>query len=211
MYQFLTENGFGCARTYGSFPEFLQGYEAREIDFPVFVKPRISFGSQGTMRCDDMDKLRKVSAVRSDLIIQEFLDGAEIGLDVYIDTISRKMVSVFAKQKYAIMNGTADRALTLKDPELFALVEKLSQRLGAIGPLNVEMFKMAGGYRVGEVNPRFGGSYYCAYDCGVNFCPLILNNIRGIENPVDLGGFPEDVLLLKYDKIIIKSPAEMLS
>jgi len=210
MYHFLVSNGFKCALTYDSFPSFLQGYEQKEIGFPVFIKPRVAYGAQGALKCRDLDELRKVSAVRSDLIIQEFLDGPEIGLDVYMDTVSKKMVSIFAKQKFAIMNGTADRSQTLKDDELFCLAEKLAQALGAIGPLNIEFFKVRGEYRVGEVNPRFGGSYFCAYDCGVNFCPLIVNNIRGIENQTNLGNYQEEVLMLKYDKILIRSSEELI-
>ena len=54
-------------------------------------------------------------------MIQEFMDGQEYGADVYIDMISGEIVSVFVKKKLKMRAGETDKAVSVKDPALFAL------------------------------------------------------------------------------------------
>lgn len=50
------------------------------------------------------------------------------------------------------------------------------------GPVDMVFWYRDDMYYLSEVNPRFGGTYLHAYDAGVNFIPLIENNINGIKN-----------------------------
>ena len=45
------------------------------------------------------------------LMIQEFLNGQEIGGDCYIDMISSELVSVFTKKKILMRAGETDKAV----------------------------------------------------------------------------------------------------
>ena len=53
-------------------------------------------------------------------MIQEFLDGQEIGADVYIDMVSHEVVSIFTKKKLKMRAGETDKAVSFKDEKLFA-------------------------------------------------------------------------------------------
>ena len=73
----------------------------------------------------------------------------------------------------------------------------------------MDFFIKDGEYYLSEINPRFGGAYLHAYGAGVDFIRLIVNNINGIENPVNLGGYDDDVLMLMYDDVVIARASDL--
>src|SRR5699024_586252 len=91
------------------------------------------------------------------LMIQEFLNGQEIGADVYIDLISGEVVSIFTKKKILMRAGETDKAVSFKDPALFQLIEKFVLEAGFRGQIDIDIFDIDGRYYISEVNPRFGG------------------------------------------------------
>ena len=64
-------------------------------------------------------------------------------------------------------------------------------------------------YFVSEVNPRFGGGYPHAYECGCDFMQLIKNNLEGKENKPNIGDYDDDVYMMKYLDVMIKRGGEM--
>ena len=63
--------------------------------------------------------------------------------------------------------------------------------------------KKDGKYYISEVNPRFGGGYPHAYECGVNNMKYIINNLEGKVNTPDIGNYPEGKYMMKYIEIAI--------
>ena len=55
-----------------------------------------------------------------------------------------------------------------------------------------------------EVNPRFGGGYPHAYECGINHMKLIENNLNGIPNERQIGNYEEGIYMMKYNEVAIK-------
>ena len=136
-------------------------------------------------------------------MIQEFLDGQEIGADVYIDMISGEVVSIFTKKKIKMRAGETDKAVSFKDPVLFALIEKFVLEAGYKGQIDIDIFEIEGRYYISEVNPRFGGGYPHAYECGVDHVKLILNNINGVVNEKRIGIYEEGIYMMKYNEVKI--------
>ena len=136
-------------------------------------------------------------------MIQEFLDGQEIGADVYIDMISNEVVSIFTKKKILMRAGETDKAVSFKDERLFTLIEKFVKECGWSGQIDIDIFEIEGEYYISEVNPRFGGGYPHAYECGCNHMKLIENNINGIVNTADIGSYKDNVYMMKYNEIMI--------
>ena len=60
-----------------------------------------------------------------------------------------------------------------------------------------------------EINPRFGGGYPHAYECGVNFIKYIASNANGQRLVPDIGNYKENEILLKYTQVMLKSKGEM--
>ena len=110
-------------------------------------------------------------------MIQEFLDGQEIGADVYIDMLSGEIVSIFTKRKLKMRAGETDKSVSFKDERLFTLIKKFVKDAGYTGQIDIDIFEIDGEYYLSEVNPRFGGGYPHSYECGVNNMELILNNL----------------------------------
>jgi carbamoyl-phosphate synthase large subunit len=74
----------------------------------------------------------------------------------------------------------------------------------------MDFFIKDGEYLLSEVNPRFGGAYLHAYGAGVDFFPLIWNNMNGIENESIIGQYDVDILMLMYDDVVIRKKSELV-
>ena len=201
MYEWLRGMGYRCAKSYVSKESFYADVEAGLISYPVFVKPVRGSASVAISKVHDQQTVELLFAHNDNLMIQEFLDGQEIGADVYIDMISGEVVSVFTKKKIVMRAGETDKAVSFKDEKLFALIEKFAKESGWSGQIDIDIFDVNGEYYISEVNPRFGGGYPHAYECGCDHMTLIRNNLEGKANSVCIGAYEENVYMMKYNEL----------
>lgn len=199
MYKWLSTHNYNCARSYMNFDEFKQS----EIEYPVFVKPAKGSASIAIAKADNENTARFVFNQSKGMMVQEFLKGQEIGVDVYIDMISGEVVSIFAKKKLLMRAGETDKAVSFKDWKLFNLVEKFVVEMGFRGQIDIDIFDIDGEYYISEVNPRFGGGYPHAYEAGVNHINLILENLEGRANKKNIGSYDDGLYMMKYNEIMI--------
>ena len=75
----------------------------------------------------------------------------------------------------------------------------------------MDFFIKDGEYLLSEVNPRFGGAYLHAYGAGVDFFPLIMNNINGKENESIMRQYDDDILMLMYDDVVIRKKIDLVN
>ena len=100
MYCWLKENGYKTATSYIDIEEFINDYQNHKISFPVFVKPTCGGGSQSICKVESLPQLKEIFRdAKEELMIQQFMNGPEIGADIYIDMISKEVVSIFTKEK----------------------------------------------------------------------------------------------------------------
>jgi len=203
MFKYLSANGFKTAKTYIDKNEFYRDLENGSINFPVFVKPYRGSASININKVNSKDEIDVLFDTYDDLIIQEFMNGQEIGVDVYIDPISKKVVSIFTKEKIKMRAGETDKARSFKDEKLFNLITKVVEQIGYEYMIDMDIFDINGEYYISEINPRFGGGYPHAYECGVNFPKLIINSMNQIENKNQIGNYDEDVYMMKYNEVKI--------
>ena len=204
MYEWLKSHGYSCARSWRNKDEFYKAADAGEVSYPVFVKPYRGSASISISKVFDKETVDLLFAHEDDLMIQEFLNGQEIGADVYIDLISGEVVSIFTKKKIKMRAGETDKAVSFKDPALFALIEKFVLESGYRGQIDIDIFEIDGKYYISEVNPRFGGGYPHAYEAGCNHMQLILNNLNGTVNEKHIGAYDEDIYMMKYNEVCIR-------
>jgi carbamoyl-phosphate synthase large subunit len=205
MYEWLKDHGYNCARSWMDKEEFYKAVEACEVSYPVFVKPYRGSASISISKAEDKETIDLLFAHEDDLMIQEFLDGQEIGADVYIDLISGEVVSIFTKKKIKMRAGETDKAVSFKDPVLFDLIENFVLEAGYRGQIDIDIFEIGGQYYISEVNPRFGGGYPHAYESGCDHMKLILNNLNGIVNEKNIGAYDEGSYMMKYNEVKIIS------
>lgn len=211
LFKYLKSKGIRTPLTFHDWDEFTSALEKGDISFPVFMKPKCGSGSVGAHKVETLEEARRdwISG-EHDYIIQELVTGGDCDADVYVDCISHKAVAAFSKKKIETRIGGASKTISFKDPKLFEFIGQICDIFKFNGPLDMDFFIRDGEYYLSEINPRFGGAYLHAYGCGVDFIQLIVNNINGIENPVCLGGYQEDVLMMMYDDVVIAHKSELV-
>ena len=204
MYEWLTTHGYKTAKSYTDKSVFFKDIELGKISYPVFVNPVRGSASLAISKVNDKETIELLFAHADNLMIQEFLDGQEIGADVYIDMLSGEVVSIFTKRKIVMRAGETDKAVSFKDEKLFCLINRFVKEAGYRGQIDIDIFEIGGDYYISEVNPRFGGGYPHAYECGCNHMDLIVNNLSGKTNPVNIGNYSEDIYMMKYNEVLIR-------
>lgn len=204
MYSWLKNHNYNCAGSYINKDEFYKDLESKLITYPVFVKPVKGSASLAISKVYNSETLELLFSQQSNLMIQQYLDGQEIGADVYIDTVSGDVVSIFTKKKLVMRAGETDKAVSFKDEKLFKLIEQFVKEAAYRGQIDIDIFEIDGDYYISEVNPRFGGGYPHAYECGCDHMQLIINNLKGISNTKDIGNYKENIYMMKYNEIMIR-------
>ena len=185
--------------------EFFTDVEAGKAKYPVFVKPARGSASIAISKVYDKETVELLFAHDEGLMIQEFLDGQEIGADVYIDMISGEIISIFTKKKIVMRAGETDKAESFKDEKLMELIEKFVSEAGYRGQIDIDVFDVDGEYFISEVNPRFGGGYPHAYECGADHMKFIVNNLKGNVNKCVVGeNYKTGTYMMKYNEIMVK-------
>ena len=204
MYNWLTAHRYRCAKSYMNKEAFFADVAAGLISYPVFVKPARGSASISISKVYDRETIELLFAHEDGLMIQEFLDGQEIGADVYIDMVSHEVVSIFAKKKLRMRAGETDKSVSFKDERLFALIEQFVKEAGFTGQIDIDIFDVNGEYYLSEVNPRFGGGYPHAYESGADHMKLILNNLDGKRNEKHIGDYRDGTYMMKFNEVMIR-------
>lgn len=211
LYKYLVTKGIRTPLTFHDWDEFKGALADGRIAFPVFMKPVCGSGSVGAHKVHTLEQAEADwFSGEHDYIIQELMTGGDCDADVYVDTISHKAVAAFSKRKIETRIGGASKTISFKDPKLFAFIEEICSVFEFNGPLDMDFFIKDGEYYLSEINPRFGGAYLHAYGAGVDFIQLIVNNINGIENEVNIGNYDNDVLMMMYDDVVIARAEDLV-
>ncbi|MGI6623792.1 MAG: ATP-grasp domain-containing protein [Limnochordia bacterium] len=205
MAEFLQECGFLSAKSYISKEAFLSDVADGGISYPVFVKPVKGSASLHVSKAACREELEFLLGRCDDPMIQEFLAGTELGADVYIDLISGEPVSIFVKEKIQMRAGETDKSISIKDEKLFGLIADFVKKAGLKGIVDIDIFRDNGNYYISEVNPRFGGGYPHAHECGVNMVEMIIRNVQGLENKAVIGDYESGVHMMKFSEVFLKS------
>lgn len=173
------------------------------IHYPLIIKPRWGMGSIGIYKVNNDDELdvlyKKLNSEIFDtylkyessetsnkcILIQEFITGQEVGLEVLNDLNGNYVTSV-AKKKLAMRSGETDIAEII-DPAPFQNIAKsLSNELKHIAVLDVDCFITADNtIYVLEMNCRFGGQYPFTHNAGAHFPKQIIAWLNGESTNVD--------------------------
>ena len=209
MFRHLAAHDIPTVMTWGTLEEFGIAYQAEEVHFPVFVKPRTGSGSVGARKVYSYESLAEAMKEDPELIIQEYMDCLDLDADVYIDTVTHEAVAAFSKRKIETRIGGASKTVSFKDEELFAFITRIVKTLDLNGPVDMDFFYKDGKYYLSEINPRFGGAYLHAYGAGVDFIKLIEKNLKGEANSPQFGNYEEGVVMMMYDSVVIKKAGEL--
>ena len=206
---YVMQHGYNYIKSYIDYDSAKEAIDNKEIVFPLITKPRKGSGSAGIELVNNTIRLKQICDENEDVLIQEFVKGQEIGVDVFVDLITGEVVSIFAKKKLKMRAGETDKSVSFKDNSLFSLISSFAREFGLKGVNDIDVFERDGKYYISEVNPRFGGGYVHAYAAGVDFPKMLLNNMNGITNKNSIGEYREDLYMMKYFAIKVIGKEEL--
>jgi predicted ATP-grasp superfamily ATP-dependent carboligase len=172
-----------CPKTY--FIENIEELEeiAKKIEYPVVIKPQVSFGSYGIKRARTKEELiskyKEVHKIYPFPLIQESIpqEGEAFGVSALF-TKNSELRAVFVHKRlreYPVTGGPSTLRESVKNEKVRKLGLRLLKALNWVGVAMVE-FKVDprdGEPKLMEVNPRFWGSLRLAILSGVDFPYLI--------------------------------------
>ncbi len=146
--------------------------------FPAIVKPRRGRGSSSVFIARDREELSFFRSYVPDAVIQPFIAGIELTIDVLADrTSTLKMVS--PRKRLATDSGISSKGITHWDDRLVDHVRTIVARLGIVGPANIQCFLAEdGSILFSEINARLAGTCILSIAAGVplfeGICDLAL-------------------------------------
>lgn len=202
MHKFCVQHAIPTVRSWIDPEPVRAALASGDLSFPLYAKPRTGSASKDNFQIESSAALAEITATHPGILLQEFLPGDPLDVDVYIDMVSGEVISLFAKKKLRMREGTADKAISIVDKDLERFIMRFCEVGGFRGAIDVDLFRTAEGFALLEVNPRFGGVYPHAHECGLNFPKLLLNNVSGFSNEPQIGGYEADWIMMNYDEIV---------
>lgn len=170
MNRFLNKYDFRFPRTYTSISAFMQEHENHRISFPVVIKPIFGSGSESTYIPSDSKELEAL--FRQGMMIQEFIEGTEYGIDVFNDLNSNPVRCVI-KRKISMRSGETDKSEIIRNDRIQETILRLAKCLGHICNLDCDIIVKNDVIYIIDLNPRFGGGYPATHESGVDLLELV--------------------------------------
>lgn len=189
-YHYLKDNKFFVPITYINLNDAIQDIDSGVINYPVIVKPRWGMGSLSIYVANNKEELkvfyRKIKKeiknsyicyesqndLQHSVIIQEFINGQEYGMDV-INDLDGIYQNTVVRKKYAMRAGETDCAEIIENKNLKELGKRLGKITGHIANLDVDVLCIEDKAFILEMNARFGGGYPFSHIAGVDL-PLAI-------------------------------------
>lgn len=173
--------------------------------YPAVAKPRQGSGSRGVQIIDRPEQLAVVPK-DSSFIVQEFLPGEELSVDVYVDGTGQPLGAV-PRTRWKVDSGVAVAGRTVRNEEAMKLALDTVAAVGLTGPANVQCRRDRDGrLALLEVNPRFPGSLPLTIAAGFDIPALALREAQGIHIE-PLGAFREIAVVRHWEDVIIPTTA----
>jgi carbamoyl-phosphate synthase large subunit len=172
--------------------------EMRIERFPVYLKPTRGSGSIGTARIASFHSLHEAAAGRSDLCVQEAVEGSEFTVDCFAAAPGR-VVAAVPRERIAVKAGVSVKGRTYHHPVIEQIVRDVVERSGLRGPANVQgMLGSNGTFSIIEMNPRFSGTLALTTAAGINFGSLLIDMLEDRPIPDLLGCHEDGLVMLRY-------------
>jgi len=194
-YSFLKENNINTPLTFYKLHDALNALKDNKLKYPLFLKPRWGMSSIGAIRVDNDEEMAffykniqkqiknsylndlTSGILEESVLIQEYIDGKEYGIDIFNDLNKKYFMSV-SKEKLAMRSGETDAAIIVDIPELNTLAVKISNLLEHIGNLDIDVLFDGEKYYVLEMNARFGGGFPFSYLAGADLPSILIKMLK---------------------------------
>jgi carbamoyl-phosphate synthase large subunit len=198
-FEWLTAAGLSTPATW-TYEEF---QKRRRFRFPYFIKPRFGSASLGARRVGSMEELWAFAPLVPNPLIQEFAEGVEHTLDVYLG-FDGVVKCVVPRRRIDVRWGEVCKGQVVKDTGLMAVGRRVAEALpGPIGVWTVQTMRDRDGrIQVIEINPRFGGGAPLSIAAGAHFPKWLLTELQGRRPRIAFDGFTDGMQMLRYDQSV---------
>lgn len=187
-------------------PTYAYSNSLEGVRFPAYVKPRSGSGSVGTLRVESAAAMHEAARGRSELIVQEAVEGREFTVDAFAAEPGR-VVAAVPRERLAIKAGVSVKGRTYSHAGIERTVVEVVERSGIVGPANVQgMLREDGSFSVIEMNPRFSGTLALTTAAGINFASLLLDCVEGKPVANLLGRQRAGVTMTRYWSEVFEMP-----
>src|SRR5215470_14519950 len=149
--------------------------------FPYIVKPRFGSASQQVHKLEDQADLDYFVRKGNQPIIQEFVEGVEHTLDVYVG-LTGEPRCVVPRRRWQTRGGEVSKGVVVKDRAIMDagkhVVERLGKTLRGLVTLQC-IVTPERRIRFIEINPRFGGGAPLGIAAGADYPAWLLQELGG--------------------------------
>lgn len=170
--RFMESHGFGVPKMY------LLEELNDQVQYPLFIKPKSGSSSINAYKVNHENELKTYLEIVKEPIIQEFMEGEEYTVDVFLDFQSN-IITIVPRLRLAVRSGEISKGRIVKDQEIITDVKRLMEVLKPIGHITVQLMKTKSGIKYIEVNPRFGGGAPMSIQSGADSCEALYRLLRG--------------------------------
>jgi carbamoyl-phosphate synthase large subunit len=197
-YQFFASQGVATPRVFDT-----QRISFGDLAYPLFLKPRDGSASKGIVTIANERELRFFLDYVPKPILQEFVRGREITLDILFDC-SGRVRCIVPRMRMEVRAGEVSKALIVDDARLLDEAWRVAGLLrGGRGCINMQCFAAeTGEITFVEINPRFGGGVPLSLHAGADFPRWIIQMAHG-RDPGDISNaYRKNVCMLRYDDAV---------
>ncbi len=153
-----------------------------ELDFPVFVKPKIGYGAKGTKLLHTQKELDTFLQGKEDMLVLEYLPGEEFTVDCFTDR-KGKLLYCAARIRNRVKDGISVNTIFAEDQtEFIEIANKINSTIKFRGAWFYQVKRDRNGRLcLLEVAARLGGSSLLSKAVGVNFALLTLFDAFDID------------------------------
>ena len=194
--RFMEEHGFLVPHLYTK-EEISNG----NLKYPVFIKPVDGSSSIDTFKVENEKELEAVLTLVDEPMVQDYMDGEEYTIDVFLDFESN-IITVVPRIRMATRSGEIAKGRIVKDIDIIKDVTRLMNELKPVGHITVQCRKTSKGIEYIEINPRFGGGAPMSIMAGADSCENLYRLLRGEVLSYN-DEFRENVTFLRFDSCIM--------
>ncbi len=183
-------------------------YSAEDVEqgryhLPLMVKPNDGSASKMIFKAETDEQLKFFRHYVPNAIIQEFIDGDEYTLDVFVD-LSGGVRCVVPRLRIEVRAGEVSKGMIVKNDRIIGLGKKVGECLpGARGCITLQcIVNRQGEIKMVEINPRFGGGAPLAIEAGADMPKWVLQMVMGQELGDVEHSYRDGLMMLRYDDAI---------
>ena len=192
--RFFEENGFLV-------PRCIEDIYEEGLTFPVFIKPLDGSSSMNAFKVRNREELEFFYHYIDKPIVQEYMEGEEFTVDVFLD-FEGKIITIVPRKRLAVRSGEIAKGLIVKDREIMEDVTRLMEVLKPVGHITVQCMKTKRGIEYIEINPRFGGGAPMSIMAGADSCQRLYELLEG-KALTYREDYRENLLFLRFDDSIM--------